>query len=72
MYVIYKTLNQSNSGLLSLDEFYNVYEVSGFYWRRNAPLKAWFHYLPTPFYEICSLIRRLVTWVWFKFFVCKY
>ncbi|XP_042231863.1 two pore calcium channel protein 1-like isoform X2 [Homarus americanus] len=68
-YLIFKALNRSESGLLSLTEFYNIYEICGFKWRPYEPPEPWFNDLPDPLRGACYLIRRLVIWRWFNFFV---
>ncbi|KAK3863168.1 hypothetical protein Pcinc_031021 [Petrolisthes cinctipes] len=68
-YLIFKALNQSQSGLLSLGEFYKVYELCGFKWKPERSPDPWFVRLPTPFRSCCFLIRRLVTIKWFDMFV---
>ncbi|XP_076034429.1 two pore calcium channel protein 1-like isoform X2 [Oratosquilla oratoria] len=69
VYLMFKTLNRSCSGLLSLGEFYNVYQVAGFTWRPKEPAKPWFDELPFPVRSLFYLIRKLVTWKWFDYFV---
>ncbi|XP_050723156.1 two pore channel protein 1-like isoform X2 [Eriocheir sinensis] len=68
-YLIFKALNRSNSGLLSLSEFYNIYDICGYYWRPQKPPLPWFNELPGPIRCCCYLIRSLVTWKWFDVFI---
>lgn len=68
-YLIFKALNRSNSGLLSLSEFYNIYDICGYYWRPQKPPLPWFNELPDPIRCCCYLIRSLVTWKWFDVFI---
>lgn len=70
-YLIFKALNRSNSGMLSLSEFCNIYDICGYVWRPQKPPFPWFNGLPGPIRGCCYLIRRLVTWKWFDRFVCK-
>ncbi|OXB71045.1 UNVERIFIED_CONTAM: hypothetical protein H355_000307 [Colinus virginianus] len=49
-YLTFKALNQSNTPLLSLKDFYNFYEVVGLKWKAKRNREHWFDDLPrTPF-----------------------
>ncbi|XP_068220529.1 two pore channel protein 1-like isoform X2 [Palaemon carinicauda] len=64
-YLTFKALNKSETGLISLSEFYNIYDVCEYKWKPYQPPDPWFVDLPTPFRCCCFLIRRFVTWSWF-------
>ncbi|XP_069937842.1 two pore channel protein 1 isoform X1 [Cherax quadricarinatus] len=68
-YLVFKALNRSKSGFLCLSEFYNIYEMCGFKWRPYQSPDPWFNDFPDPLRGCFYLIRRLVTWKWFDFFV---
>ncbi|XP_071515721.1 two pore channel protein 1-like isoform X2 [Panulirus ornatus] len=68
-YLMFKALNRSESGLLSLSEFYNIYEICGFRWKTYQPPDPWFNEFPNPLRGCFYLIRRLVLWKWFDFFI---
>ncbi|KAK7069934.1 Two pore calcium channel protein 1 [Halocaridina rubra] len=68
-YLAFKTLNRTETGYLNLSEFYNIYEVCEYKWKPYQSPDPWFVDLPNPIRGCCFLIRRLVTWRWFSFFV---
>ncbi|POI29518.1 hypothetical protein CIB84_006732 [Bambusicola thoracicus] len=45
-YLTFKALNQSNTPLLSLKDFYNFYEVVGLKWKAKRNREHWFDDLP--------------------------
>nr|XP_045614492.1 two pore channel protein 1-like isoform X1 [Procambarus clarkii] len=68
-YLVFKALNRSESGVLCLSEFYNIYEICDFKWKPYQPPDPWFSGLPDPVRSCFYLIRRLVTWNLFKVLV---
>ncbi|XP_044164237.1 two pore calcium channel protein 1-like isoform X2 [Acropora millepora] len=71
-YLMFKTLNTSHTGFLSLEEFYNVFETSEMKWKKVTEhynqwyicLKSW-KYL----YKTVKGIRWLITRKQFEFFI---
>ena len=72
VYLIFKALNKSNTGSLSLDEFYQVYTACNLKWRPTEPEAPWFSHLPFPGPRIGTFIRKIVISPVFEGFVCKY
>jgi len=48
VYLIFKALNKTRTGSLSLDEFYQLYTASGLNWHPTEPLPPWYSHLPSP------------------------
>ncbi|CAL4124824.1 unnamed protein product, partial [Meganyctiphanes norvegica] len=69
VYLVFKALNKSGTNMLTLDEFYNIYEICEFSWRRSQPPFPWFHDLPACLKGTGYLVRKLVLWKWFDFFI---
>ncbi|XP_029427700.1 two pore calcium channel protein 1 isoform X3 [Rhinatrema bivittatum] len=60
-YLTFKALNQSNTPLLRLKEFYNFYEVVGLKWKARRSHEHWFDELSRTAFLIFKGINILVT-----------
>ncbi|XP_067935277.1 two pore channel protein 1-like [Watersipora subatra] len=69
VYLIFKSLNTSATGCLSLEEFFNVYSLAGLNWKEAMMSDLWFHKLPSPFRKLMTGINWLVTLKWFEYFI---
>ncbi|XP_033106925.1 two pore calcium channel protein 1-like [Anneissia japonica] len=65
----FKTLDKSESGILSLDEFYDVYEVTRLSWASKRDQRLWFENLLRPLDCPFRCIYRLVTSKVFNVFI---
>ncbi|XP_063610865.1 two pore channel protein 1-like isoform X1 [Penaeus indicus] len=68
-YLAFKALNRTETGLLNLSEFYNIYDICEFKWKPCQSPDPWFIDVPNPLRGCCFLIRRLVMWKWFDFII---
>ncbi|XP_030316221.1 two pore calcium channel protein 1 isoform X1 [Calypte anna] len=59
-YLTFKALNQSNTPLISLKDFYNFYEVVGLKWKAKRNREHWFDDLPRTAFLIFKGINILV------------
>ncbi|XP_073168490.1 two pore channel protein 1 isoform X2 [Lepidochelys kempii] len=59
-YLTFKALNQSNTALVSLQDFYNFYEVVGLKWKAKRNREHWFDDLPRTAFLIFKGINILV------------
>ncbi|NWW22605.1 TPC1 protein, partial [Falcunculus frontatus] len=59
-YLTFKALNQSNTPLVSLKDFYNFYEVVGLKWKAKRNREHWFDDLPRTAFFIFKGINILV------------
>ncbi|XP_071945842.1 two pore channel protein 1-like [Antedon mediterranea] len=65
----FKTLDKSESGILSLDDFYGVYEVTKLNWKSVGNQRMWFETLLKPLDFPFRCIYRLISSNIFKFFI---
>ncbi|KAG1714271.1 Two pore calcium channel protein 1 [Nymphon striatum] len=69
VYLTFKTLDSDNSGFISLEEFYYVYEVCSLKWKPKRPEIPWFEGIWKPLRLICSGIRKVVLWKYFELII---
>ena len=67
----FKVLNKSETGLLSLEEFLNVYEASELKWRESKDDPGpWFNHVVNSFLRHCGeAVNKFVKWKIFKYLV---
>ena len=70
-YLVFKLLNQSRSGQIALDEFYEVYDATLYCWNVPRLEKDWFSDLWRPVRDVLKTIQKAVTSKWFEYTVCK-
>lgn len=70
--LIFRQLNTTNNGLLTQDEFLNIYDATTLKWRNKNPIDPWFSAAWPPLRTFCRGSRNLVSWKYFEHFVCKY
>ncbi|CAG2179921.1 unnamed protein product, partial [Oppiella nova] len=64
-YLMFKTLDTNRSGFLTLNEFYEIYEVSDLRWESKNTAE-WFQQIDNKWLKtFCRLIYRLVSHKWF-------
>lgn len=68
---MFKYLNTSNTGVLSLDEFCQVYDAVAITWEVQYADIPWFHSAWMPLQQLCQLMHNLVMWTHFETVVCK-
>ncbi|XP_033106926.1 two pore calcium channel protein 1-like [Anneissia japonica] len=59
-FLVFKTLDKSESGMLSLDEFNDVYGITKLKWQSKRDLRPWFETLRCGLAEPCRYIHKLV------------
>uniref|UniRef100_A0A7N4NL63 Two pore segment channel 1 n=1 Tax=Sarcophilus harrisii TaxID=9305 RepID=A0A7N4NL63_SARHA len=69
-YLTFKALNQSNTALLSLKDFYGIYEVVALKWKAKRNKEHWFDELPRTAFLIFKGINILVKSRSFQYFMC--
>ena len=60
VFLIFKALNKSHTGVVSLNEFYQVYTACSLEWNSVVPLPLWYFYLPFPLPAIGKLIKTMI------------
>uniref|UniRef100_A0A8D1B9Y3 Two pore segment channel 1 n=1 Tax=Sus scrofa TaxID=9823 RepID=A0A8D1B9Y3_PIG len=68
-YLTFKALNQSNRPLLSLKDFYDIYEVAALKWKAKRNREHWFDELPRTAFLIFKGINILVKSKAFQYFM---
>uniref|UniRef100_A0A9L0I8R8 Two pore segment channel 1 n=1 Tax=Equus asinus TaxID=9793 RepID=A0A9L0I8R8_EQUAS len=68
-YLTFKALNQSNTPLLSLKDFYDIYEVAALKWKAKSNREHWFDALPRTAFLIFKGINILVKSKAFQYFM---
>ncbi|KAM9096737.1 two pore calcium channel protein 1 isoform X2 [Sarcophilus harrisii] len=68
-YLTFKALNQSNTALLSLKDFYGIYEVVALKWKAKRNKEHWFDELPRTAFLIFKGINILVKSRSFQYFM---
>ncbi|KAG8504651.1 Two pore calcium channel protein 1, partial [Galemys pyrenaicus] len=68
-YLTFKALNQSSSPLLSLKDFYDIYEVAALKWKAKKNREHWFDELPRTAFLIFKGINILVKSKAFQYFM---
>eukprot|EP00069_Balaena_mysticetus_P021314 bmy_13618T0 len=68
-YLTFKALNQSNSPLLSLKDFQDIYEVAALKWKAKRNREHWFDELPRTAFLIFKGINILVKSKAFQYFM---
>ncbi|KAJ8933779.1 hypothetical protein NQ314_013815 [Rhamnusium bicolor] len=67
--LIFRQLNTSNTGLLTQDEFLNIYDATTLRWRIKDPPDPWFSAAWPPLRAFCRAARTMVTWQYFEHIV---
>ncbi|NP_001405185.1 two pore calcium channel protein 1 isoform X1 [Mus musculus] len=68
-FLTFKALNQSNTPLLSLKDFYDIYEVAALQWKAKRNRQHWFDELPRTAFLIFKGINILVNSKAFQYFM---
>lgn len=68
-FLTFKALNQSNTPLLSLKDFYDIYEVAALQWKAKKNREHWFDELPRTAFLIFKGINILVKSKAFQYFM---
>lgn len=70
--LMYKQLNVSNGGGLTLEEFYSVYEANELLWEAQFNKIPWFHSTWEPIQVVCRYCNDLTNWCYFEYGICKF
>lgn len=70
--LIFRQLNHSGTGLLTEDEFLEIYDAVTLRWRLKDPPDPWFAAAWPPLRLFCRTARTIVTWEYFEYIVCKF
>lgn len=70
--LIFRQLNHSGTGVLTEDEFLEIYDAVTLRWRLKDPPDPWFSAAWSPLRLLCRTARTVVTWEFFEYIVCKF
>jgi len=70
-YLIFKYLNTSKSGYLTLDEFYHVYDATLCHWNVARQEKEWYDDCPERVKALLEAIRKAVCHPSFEYAICE-
>ncbi|KAK3084889.1 hypothetical protein FSP39_020847 [Pinctada imbricata] len=69
-YLIFKCLNKSKSGMLSLEEFYEIYEYLDLQWKTKLEeMEIWSSKFKEPLKKAFQKLYDFVNWKWFDYFI---
>ncbi|CAG5133866.1 unnamed protein product, partial [Candidula unifasciata] len=68
-YLMFKSLNTSRTGLLTLDEFFNIYDVVRLKWKLKSDTSLWSSNFKYPCNIIFKGLYRFTTWRLFDYFI---
>ncbi|ESO91688.1 hypothetical protein LOTGIDRAFT_122118, partial [Lottia gigantea] len=68
-YLIFKSLNTSKTGSLSLEEFYSIYDMVDLNWKLKYSDQIWSSSFKKPFDKIFRAFNKLVNLKWFDYFI---
>ena len=72
IYLMFRLLNSSGTGVIHLHEFYQIYDVLDMHWRVKEEQPYWFSRVQSkPLAFVVQQVHRFVTWNIFDYFVCK-
>nr|CAD7260866.1 unnamed protein product [Timema shepardi] len=69
--LMFKELNTSDSGSLSLEEFYAVYDATLLKWEAQFSHIPWFHTTWIPLQTLCQWAHDFVIWPYFEHVICE-
>lgn len=70
--LIFRQLNQSDTGGLTQEEFLNIYDAVTLKWHIKDPPDPWFSAAWPPLRTLCRTARTAVTWEYFEYVVCTF
>ncbi|KAL8621516.1 hypothetical protein ACOMHN_026188 [Nucella lapillus] len=68
-YLMFKSLNQSGTGALNLEEFFNIYNVTDLQWSVKNDESLWSSNFRHPCNKIFKAIHWFVNWKYFDYFI---
>ena len=73
VYLMFRLLNTSASGFISMQEFYCIYDVLDMKWKLRDRNQYWFTRARSQFVaSAASQVHRLVTSNFFEYFICEF
>ncbi|KAL1502414.1 hypothetical protein ABEB36_007557 [Hypothenemus hampei] len=64
--LVFRQMNISNTGMLTQEEFLNIYDALSLRWRHKDPPDPWFSAAWPPLRTLCRSARLIVSWPYFE------
>lgn len=69
---MYQHLNASGSGVLSAEEFLNIYDTIILQWEPQYSTVPWYHSTSQPLQILCTGAHAAIRWPYFETLMCKF
>lgn len=69
---MYQHLNASGSGVLSAEEFLNIYDTIILQWEPQYSNVPWYHSTSRPLQILCTGAHAAIRWPYFETLMCKF
>lgn len=69
---MYQHLNASGSGVLSVEEFLNIYDTIILQWELQYSTVPWYHSTSQPLQILCTGAHAAIRWPYFESLMCKF
>lgn len=69
--VMFRYLNTSASGSLTLEEFYGIYDSVMMTWQPQAIDTPWYFTASPTVQKICQIANSIISWSYFDHIFCK-
>lgn len=68
---MFRHLNTSGSGVLSAEEFLNIYDTIMLQWEPQYSAVPWYHSTSQPLQILCTGAHAAIRWTYFEILMCK-
>lgn len=68
---MFRYLNISGNGVITSDEFLNIYDATTLTWEPQYTNVPWYHMAWSPLQFLCQGANAAISWRYFESIVCK-
>ena len=70
---MFRLLNPTSTGVIELADFYRIYDVLALKWQTRSDQPYWFSNIDPPLIAtLAKQTHRLVTSIFFEYFICNF